>query len=688
MSLASANCRRRCCAKPILRCARHVSVAAVLIFGLFVASTATNAASGRLYNTGGVQPFKLTDIDGSFSVRFMLDDRDDSGPSSGSSQDRVTWEQELFVGTDSYVYHPGFLNMRIGGGPLLVQQTIGNDVASNSNDEILFNFVAALNFLSIKPYPFTLQYSRTHPAVSTSLAGRFLTRNTQYGVNGSLSELILPFRVTYGLQSRQTKGSGLGTIVDTDVDDITFGAFKSYGRQNDVRVVFNSLEQFSSSGSPSLPTQTSRIERDIVGVVATNRFGAEKQIRLNQSVDIRQEKSWFESRQSGFDSEQYAGNLSWQHNQKLSTYYRFGQNRIDRDGVTQKGRNGSAVASLRMGNLTYGLRARAGSNSNLGFEQDSYNVGGSFSYSRNTSFGSVRLGAGLNVGETSQESEIATIRVIDENVVLISTEPATLQNEFIVNETIIVRNETKTRTYIGGIDYRLVIIGSSTSIQRLPGGEIIDGEIVLVEYEFESGGTVDYESVGQNYSASIDFLEHYSAYVSLGISENEIIRGEPTISLNSRRGVNAGVQANYDISNSWQLGGHIRFTEQNEDISPFSRIEFSAHAARQVGPSTRVSLSAGYVEVDNENSPEDVRAERYGIGVTGRLPLNIIFNYGGTYTRDTGGTIHRSGQSHRLTAQWNYRRMRVALTAQLRDEQFGVTQRRNFNVQAQLQRSF
>ena len=80
-------------------------------------------AFAQSVESGDVELFKLYDVDARFSVRYLLDNRDSSfSQSSDTFEDRTTWEEELFILTRSFVYHPGFLNIEAGGGPLLVQQ--------------------------------------------------------------------------------------------------------------------------------------------------------------------------------------------------------------------------------------------------------------------------------------------------------------------------------------------------------------------------------------------------------------------------------------------------------------------------------------------------------------------------------------------------------------------------------------
>jgi hypothetical protein len=67
------------------------------------------AASG---NGVEIRPLGLLDIGASFKAGYQLNDQERGTDSTSSSfEKRTTWEEEFFLMTKSYVYHPGFLNM-------------------------------------------------------------------------------------------------------------------------------------------------------------------------------------------------------------------------------------------------------------------------------------------------------------------------------------------------------------------------------------------------------------------------------------------------------------------------------------------------------------------------------------------------------------------------------------------------
>ena len=142
---------------------------------LVTAACLPGIASGASERGVEIKTFALIDASSVLTVRYLLDERDvGSDTDSGTFENRLTWEEELWIRTRSYVYHPGFLNINFDLGPKFVQQEYDANAGSNDNNEDFLQFRTRLNFLDLKSYPFSLYYNRTNPSVTAGLSGRFL----------------------------------------------------------------------------------------------------------------------------------------------------------------------------------------------------------------------------------------------------------------------------------------------------------------------------------------------------------------------------------------------------------------------------------------------------------------------------------------------------------------------------------
>ena len=107
------------------------------------------AAASR-YDVIQTRPFGLLSMGGRIKIGYFFDERINESASVSSKDSTVLWEEELFLRTKSFVYHPGFLNIELGGGPVFVQEQIESGSEDGSSTDTLFNIYSRLNFLEIK----------------------------------------------------------------------------------------------------------------------------------------------------------------------------------------------------------------------------------------------------------------------------------------------------------------------------------------------------------------------------------------------------------------------------------------------------------------------------------------------------------------------------------------------------------
>jgi hypothetical protein len=174
----------------------------------------------------------------------------------------------------------------------------------------------------------------------------------------------------------------------------------------------------------------------------------------------------------------------------------------------------------------------------------------------------------MGTNRNDQEAAADTIEIFDERVTLVGAVPVPLNNTFVLEETVAVTNLTQTQTFVEGLDYRLVTIGSTTTIERIITGAILDGEEVLVSYEFQTGGTTAYRDDRQQVGVSLSFIIYINVFANWSNVDNSIINGDPTLPLNDVTSLDTGVSVNVPFATSWSVGGQILYRRSDETISP------------------------------------------------------------------------------------------------------------------------
>ena len=656
---------------------------------LVCASLAPGPVLSESHNGVEVKPFGTLDTDARFSVRYLLDDRERFTNSDPTGfEDRSTLEQELVFSSEHYVYHPGFLNMEFAGGPLLVQQRFDSTPGGFRDDDTLLNFLARFNFLDLKSYPFSLYYEQSHPSVTTSLSGRFLTKTNEYGFSGSSSGLVPATLLSVATSHRDMEGSDLGTVVDESVDRAVFGWQTSYRDDDRISIEYNRFEQDSRSGSSGLPIRESMIDQRTLTVRTHNAFGNSRKFEVDQTL-LKLEQEMLAGIPSAFSNLNYRMTARWRTSDTIRSqfnYRHFETTRTDADGESQDfGLNFNHDLSET---TRYGLSANHQAEEQVGFRRDRTRAGGTLNYVRETGFGSVSLAATVRQERNDQESDADTILVFDEPVTLTDTTPVDLANEFIVAPTVVVTNLTGSQVYVENLDYRLIVVGSITSIQRLIDGNIFDGQAVLVDYEYRTSGTATFDRFGTGVTASIDILRYLNVMARYQLSDSSLVDGQLTTPINDFNLYELALTADIPIGHRLTIGGELRHLDNDETIAPYVRDSVMFNLSSRINGSLRLFASAGLVRVDQEASIEDVDQVTYRAGITGRAFGRIQLTYQAAYLEDTGGSLTREQLEHRINLQAAYRQVRFVLRAQYFDVTQGVTDRNDTQVTAEVTRIF
>jgi hypothetical protein len=149
-----------------------------------------------------------------------------------------------------------------------------------------------------------------------------------------------------------------------------------------------------------------------------------------------------------------------------------------------------------------------------------------------------------------------------------------------------------------------------------------------------------------------------------------------------------GATFEHPLWHSFNIGGEVRHTNQDEDIAPYVRDSYSAYLDAPVPGTTSFRLTAYSEKVDNARSAEDVDLVRFAVHVQVRTWGRISCALDADYEQDTGGTLERRRRSQTLGLDWNYRRVRFGLRAQHFDESQGDTTREDSTVRAFIARDF
>jgi hypothetical protein len=181
----------------------------------------------------------------------------------------------------------------------------------------------------------------------------------------------------------------------------------------------------------------------------------------------------------------------------------------------------------------------------------------------------------LNINVSPQASmtynrlEEDTASVIDERHVMIGLQPVLLRQPDIIASSIVVTDDNGSIVYDEGPlgDYVVNQTGGGieTQLVRTPTSDIADGQLVLVDYEFELLGDSDTLMTGVNVYTSLEFLEHWVVFGRFDTLDYHVLTGdEDELRLNDFNRYVAGLEFKW----LW-FTAKAEFEENDATFGPF-----------------------------------------------------------------------------------------------------------------------
>jgi hypothetical protein len=641
----------------------RLTVMSLVVFCLYSGADAAEISS-----------FRTTDIESHIELRYLFDERIDTNAGVETlNQQQTTYEEEFSVLTHNYVYHPSFLKLDLGAGYTFVQDSFETGAISNNNNDGLYSLHGRASFLEKKPYPVSFFYTRENPASFPGLTERVQQTNTTYGFNFSLLEPVIPLKMSMFASVNEREGSSPNQIVDDATDRFGIRASKAYSENYSHQLSFDHTEEDSRSGSLNLPIMPTSRTTDVFSYSSDWRFGQQKQLTYFDRATFTEEENTIIR-----DEVTFSPNLLWRHSDKLQSSYHYNYldssvNYIDTTIDTTNHNANAKVHYIYNEQTDFDAGALLEDNQTTGFGLRSYGINGNVNYKRPVANGTLTLSAGLGYRQNDRDATAGEANIIGEAITLSGLTPVALARDFIITSSIVVQNLARSQTYVENADYRVIVIGARTEIQRLSGSNIGDPEQVVVDYAYQTGGSVAFTDLEQNYYAGLAIYQYYNLYLRYRMFDKNITSGNPDLPLNSQRSLSVGGSADYPVNNWLEVGANAELVNHEEDISSYDSQRYSAFGQFVLPFSSNLRLSVSQVIVDNQSSTEDTDLTSFSMILRSRPRHYMTVTAEAHTEEDTGSTLIRKRDTFKLTAQWQVYRLIMNAQAVFRNEQTGLT---------------
>jgi hypothetical protein len=643
-----------------------------------------------------IAAFRLTGVEGNVQLRYLSDEQVQSLGGSAQSRDkRRTFEEEIFVNTHSYVYHPNFLKIDFGVGPLFVQDRFETDSAHSKADESLYNLTARLSFLEQKPYPFVLYYEHLNPTVSLGVTQSFVQESNKVGAGFSLREPLSPVLFHVDTYRLTNEGRGLDRIVDDTVDQTVVRASRSFGADGYGNLTYSNYRLESRSGNPLAVIQPSVTDAESVTVDSRHLFGARREFQLTNLITYsRQDNELGGATLARRRDWRIAPDLRRDHSEAVSSFYRASAARSEEQTRTVTNDTASVGLALHPHpDLNASIDVHGEQTRTEALTQWLYGTAASASWRRPFEQGLWQFGAGARYDVRDQRADQNQDQITDEihSVPTVNTRFA-LDRPFVILASVVVRDVNN--QLIAATDYRLEVIGQTTYFEwlslALPPVDPVSGvPIVKISYQFETGGSYKYSLFDYNLSAGLTFQRYYHVYLRYRRAEQELQEGLPTLTLNQDlTNTQTGARVDYPFWEQWLAGGELAFEHQDEKLAPFDRSSLDAYLQVPLPYASQLRVSLRRTRVDYPDSPEDQDLTGWLVRFWGRPMARGMLRADWSRDEDRGGTLPRTLAQAIIGFDWQVRQLTLRAEARMTEDTVGTSKHERNLVQMTVRRDF
>ncbi len=636
--------------------------------------------------------FKFTEIEGNFAAQRRSAEQLTGQTGDAKTKYAITLQEEEFnILTHSYVYHPNLLTMELGTGLYYSQSEQENpNVANIEVDERGYNLNARLNFLKKKPYPFTVYYDLSNPSISTSRTEQYVQSVEKYGVNASIRESVLPFTTELDVFRQTQKGQGAVQTINTSTEQFQLRTYYNLGKKGFGQFDYTNKQYTSENGEVNSTINKQETFSESISLNTMLKLGEKRQFDFNNLITYitqdnlpdRQDLMWMPG-------------LSWTHSAATSSFYQFNFMDSEIEQIETKTRSGRVSI---LSSLTKSISATGDIHSEsietVGLSNKVEGFGGNLKYSKPLSFGLLSLNAGARYDETGRETTQNKITRVAESVRLDGTQRVALSESHVLLVSKVI-HESLARQYITlvpGLDYEIELPAGGVGqayIRRLGTANLASGESVLVDYEYQTGGNVEYSSLNRNYRAHLKLFDYYSVYYTYSDTGKKSKKGFSTIPLYSLRFQELGFRVDHPfLLDTLRLGGEVVRSEQDDGISSYVSRNYEAFMQMRVFSDARLNLTGSRYLQDYEFLNENVDVRRQSVKLT-MQPLqraSLILEI--KNEKDVGGSVVRRIKTKLVTGLWRIRQLTLSVNGSSIFETQGANERENNTLMFRLNREF
>ncbi|MDH3980702.1 MAG: hypothetical protein OEU91_09360 [Gammaproteobacteria bacterium] len=531
-----------------------------------------------------------------------LENETRSGPFVNLEKDSTTARQKFDIRTRGWAYHPALVIFDAGLRPEFKQQSEDSNTGfQQESDGVFFGYFLDTTWLQAKPYTINLFTSKDRSDTTNSLAADTTTETSINRGRLLLDYAVLP--TTFTVESRES---------------ISEGFFRSVDSQDIFRVESRKETQNSKT---TLDIEAREQDRLInKSASSTERFSTfiRNSWQLGDKSTLSSGFSFADSSSTLRDTTttRISSRLRINHRKNFSTHYSARIEKREEKDFSSDSTSLSAGLTHRLyENLTTTVNGTTTRNKLSNGELNTNVANLNFRYQRRIPWGRLNMNLGVRERIEDDQRDAAFAQVREESHTFIGASTQIfLDNIAIDTATIIVTDSTGLITYVEGTDYFVDLVGSSVRITRDPFAGIVDGQQVLVDYDYEPDPPAETGLTTVSFGTSIYLWDMLNLFYQRSQSTERLISGLHPNELTDDTVQRAGAELKWRWSTTY-----VEIEDRDTTVTPLERFLVRERLAFRPTRNLSLGFGAEYSELKLKDTGEVTE----GTGVNANLTWNV-----------------------------------------------------------------
>lgn len=396
---------------------------------------------------------------------------------NGKTEEPVTnqFTGRILLNTDSYLWHPNFMGINLN---LDYNPGVTNEAFLVTPDRAETRTAESLRLMLLlfkqRPLSFNLFYNLSHSFTNREYTSNVETLNRDYGANLSFRNKIVPVSIRYINSAwNQLEISSSRNYINLR-ESLQADFNKSFGfgdKHNLIYAYEDYRRKYTNADTISNFVNNVRLQNYIP-------FNKNRTSNLRSLINFHDQQG-----NQTYRRMQINENLLFQlpFNFDISGNYRF----TNLEDIFQKTKQHNLLSKINH-QLFSSLRSSAYYElidiDNTFYDEQTRQAGFNLDYKKKIGFGTWNIGYNFRNRNDDRDGRSSTLIVTREEKVLLDGETILLDYPYVDLASVIVRDETGTIIYDENLDYILIERDNYVEIQRLPGGQIVNGQSVYIDY--------------------------------------------------------------------------------------------------------------------------------------------------------------------------------------------------------------